>query len=119
MDKLKYLSSERKAIMRFFFEGKFDGTTYIDNLGKLMSGQTDEFFKVYKATEEFFKEKTTRDELKGVLEAFKSSPEFELDGVREFTPDVYKRLLAEHRKRVSEKKKGKNANPGGAQALVN
>lgn len=119
MDKLKYLSSERKAMMRFFFEGKFDGTTYIDNLGKLMSGQTDEFFKVYKATEEFFKEKTTRDELKGVLEAFKSSPEFELDGVREFTPDVYKRLLAEHRKRVSEKKKGKNANPGGAQALVN
>lgn len=120
VEKLKQLSPERKGLIRFFFDGKFDGTTYIADGGKLMGGLTDEFFQVFNNTGEFFKEKTTKDELKGVLEAFKGTPEFEHDGVKSFTPDVYKRILAEHRKRVSEKKKGKNTTPGaGAAALAN
>ena len=85
-----------------------------------MGALTEDFFKVYRTVEELSKEKADMGEMKGVLEAFKATPEYESEGVRGFTPDVYKRLLVEYRKRAADKKKNKNVNPnGGAQATVN
>jgi len=112
IDRLKNLSKVRKDLMRFFFQGKFDDTTYISDDGKLMSGLTEDLFKVYTTTEEFAKERTTKDELKGVLALYKGTEEYEKDGVAGFTPDVYKRLLEEHRKRAKEGKKGKSKDTG-------